>query len=469
MKGVQGGAEAAVLLLCVVSGAICPASEPYPIPAVADELDGKGVVFASRDAAVAAKRANPRAKVCLTATPRAQLKEGYDDREVRDAEVFAAIENGIDYFAFDGDLPDVVSIQMHDAGVKTLKLYEGRPGELQAAADLGVKYLRTKDPQRVATELAALQRRMAGPVLRSEFRIRDPYVFADPKTKTYYLYETTPWNVGRGVNVRTSTDLERWSAPRRAMTMGSQYRCRSVWAPEVHEVGGRYYMFATPTLEPDPKFPIRSMSDDPDFAPPKCYALTRRGVWIWRADSPAGPFELVSDMAATPHEVVALDGTLMIDPDGTPWMVYSHCWTQTKVGRMEAAPLKADFSGFAAKPIELFRGDTACGKDHVVDGPFLYRSPVTGQLSMLWSKFVDGSYSVLCCESKTGRVAGPWGRFRVVFAGNGGHGMIFRGFDGQLRLVMHRPEVRGYERLAFFPVADTPEGLKIGEISGKWR
>ena len=413
----------------------------YPVPQLAGALDGK----------------------CLLATPVAQLKEGYDDREVRDAEIFAAIENRLDYFEFDGDLPDVVSIQMHDAGVKTVKKYDGRPGELQAAADLGVKYLRTKDPQGVAAELKALQKRMLGSVSRAEFRIRDPYVFADPKTKTYYLYETTPWNTGRGVNVRTSKDLERWSAPTRVMTMEPIYRCRSVWAPEVHEVGGRYYMFATPTLEPDPKYPIRSMADDPGFAPPKCYALTRRGVWIWRADSPLGPFELLSDGAATPHDVVALDGTLMTDSDGTPWMVYSHCWTQTKVGRMEAARLKDDLSGFAGKPIELFRGDTACGSNHVVDGPFLYRSPVTGRLSMLWSKFVDGSYSVLCCESETGKVAGPWGNFRVVFAGDGGHGMVFRDFSGKLRLVMHRPEIRGYERLAFFPVEDTSDGLKMGK------
>ena len=158
---------------------------------------------------------------------------------------------------------------------------------------------------------------------------------------------------------------------------------------------------------------------------------------------------------------MARDGTLGVDPDGSPWMVYSCEWTQWQVGRMAAARLKDDLSGLAAQPKELFRADVAFGKNYVTDGPFCYRSSKTGRLFMIWSKFCDKGYSVISCESKTGRVAGPWGDFRIVFADNGGHGMLFKTFEGELLLAMHKPEIRGHERLALFTVEDDGNALVI--------
>ena len=43
---------------------------------------------------------------------------------------------------------------------------------------------------------------------RADFRIRDPFVLAEDGI--YYLYESKPWDGGRGVFVRMSTDFERW-------------------------------------------------------------------------------------------------------------------------------------------------------------------------------------------------------------------------------------------------------------------
>ena len=41
-----------------------------------------------------------------------------------------------------------------------------------------------------------------------------------------------------------------------------------------------------------------------------------------------GPFELHSDGVVTPHEWCCLDGSLYVDDDGTPWMVFCHEWQQ---------------------------------------------------------------------------------------------------------------------------------------------
>lgn len=433
----------------------------YPVPQVVSSADEIGFVrITGAENAKGAKKRFPGRKVCLLATRVEKGSEGYDDRAVRDGEVFAAIKNGLDFFEYHEPLPDVVSIQMHDAGVKTIRHIDD-PLDVQPSADLGVKYLVSPDPEKTREALAGLKRRMEGPVDASHFRVRDPFILADAATKTYYLYETTPWNTGRGVNVRTSKDLRTWSAPKRAMNMPAGVRCRSVWAPEVHEHKGKYYLFATPTLEPDPAFPIRSMADDPSFAPPECYALTRRGTWIWKADSPLGPFRAHSDMSATPHDHVTLDGTLLVDPDGSPWMIYCHCWTQMKIGRMKAVRLKDDISGISGDPVEIFRADTPFGSGHVTDGPYCYRSPKSGRLFMIWSTFCGKSYSVISCESESGKAVGPWGNFKTVFADNGGHGMILKTFEGDLKLVMHKPEVRGVERLTLFGLEDDGASLKV--------
>jgi hypothetical protein len=209
------------------------------------------------------------------------------------------------------------------------------------------------------------------------------------------------------------------------------------------------------------------MAKDASFAPPPCYPLTRSGTWIWRSDSPEGPFEELSNMSATPHDFMALDGTLVENPDGSPWMVYCHEWTQMQVGRMEVGRLKDDLSGLAGPVKEIFRADSVFGPNYVTDGPFCYRSPRTGKLSMFWSKFCDSGYSIISCSSKTGLAEGPWGDFKIVFAGNGGHGMVFKTFEGDLKLVMHKPEVRGHERIAFFEVAENDDG-DLSISSGKF-
>ena len=432
----------------------------------ANGLHGRVVVAASPDTVVPVAKRHPEMEFCMVGTkPGAK---GTVPIDVLDREIFSAISNRIGYYEAAVPLPDVFSIQMHDSGVKTIGPLPAAD-DVQAAADMGVKYVVSRDVARTRRALAALKRKMEGPVSRRDFRVRDPFILADADTRTYYSYETTPWNTGRGVNVRTSKDLETWSAPRQVMAMPPEFRTRSVWAPEVHRHNGAYYLFATPTLEPDPRFPIKAMPCDGDsgWAPPKRHALTRRGTWIWKADSPLGPFRPLSDMSATPHDEMALDGTLVVE-DGVPWMVYCHEWTQTKVGKMKVARLSDDLSRIVGAPVEVFRADVAFGDGRVTDGPFCWRTK-TGKLLMTWSKFanVNGkrAYVVIQCESLSGRVCGPWANHRIICPDNGGHGMIFRAFDGTTKLVLHMPERRGWERMAFLDVNDETDTLVVGRTA----
>ena len=289
---------------------------------------------------------------------------------------------------------------------------------------------------------------------RADFRIRDPFVLVDGDT--YYLYESKPWSGGRGVGVRTSKDLESWSDVSPVMTLPGDIKATAIWAPEVHKYKNAYWLFVTLTFDPDPAHPIASMKQD-GFAGGK---LQPRGVWVFRSESPRGPFVPVKKGCVTPADWMCLDGTLWVE-GGTPWMVFCHEWCQTGNGRMMAAPLSDDLSRFIAEPIELFRAADVPGGGVVTDGPFLVRD-AGGQLRMIWSNFLNGTgYCVSQSTSATGSIRGPWGEHRPIYTKDGGHGMVFRTHDGGHVLTIHAPNGGNNERMQIIPVKITENGVEV--------
>lgn len=297
---------------------------------------------------------------------------------------------------------------------------------------------------------------------RAEFRIRDPFVLAE--NGTYYLYESKPWNGGRGVFVRTSRDLERWTEKRQVMRVADDLPVRKVWAPEVHKYNGAYYLFVTLTMEKG-TYPIASLVEGREkFIEP-------RGTWVYRAEKPTGPFEPVKNGPVPPQDWMTLDGTLYVE-DGQPYMIFCHEWCQTQDGRMCYAPLAPDLALFTAPPVTMFKATEAIpGAGFITDGPFLYRSPKSGALYMIWSNTVkrndgkDPDYCVFVRTSKSGKIAGSWSKDTLLFRENGGHGMLFKTFDGRLMLTLHQPNRSPDERMALFRVEDVGETLKI---VGRW-
>ena len=379
-------------------------------------------------------------------------------------QAYRALEAGAKYVETSFILGDSFDIPLHDAGVKTIFTCTNRL-QLQAAVDLGAKYIRTDEPETVVRWLEEREARARACVHRRDFRVRDPYILADSETKTYYLYATkSPYldvPYARGVTVRTSKDLTHWSPPKEVMSVPTALQCRTVWAPEVHRYNGAYYLFTTLSFYPSEEDRIPILADDPNWKPKDDIKPGRRGVWVYKSDSPLGPFLPVSDGSVTPRHWMALDGTLLVD-QGRPYMVFCHEWVQTKWGRMDVAEMAPDLSRFIEEPKVLFES-RAAGPEagYVTDGCFCYRSPKTGKLYMIWSPFYKKNYTIFCCESATGRAKGPWVRQRMIFEKNGGHGMIFRTFEGDLKLTLHQPNRRGYERMVFFDVVETAEGLIV--------
>ena len=262
-------------------------------------------------------------------------------------------------------LGDAQAIPLHDAGKTIVYDWEtGNADDLLAAVGVGAEYVRTSRPLEARAIIGAdAAKGKTAPVAADAFRIRDPFILADDATKTYYLYETTdPYKVrpyARGVSVRTSKDLVRWSRPQPVMSVPPKDHCRTVWAPEVYKVGNRYLMFATLSFYPD-----REGARGPNASRLEC----RRGTWIYESAAPTGPFRPVTGKPATPEDMMALDGTLFMD-EGKPYMVFCHEWVQVKTGGMCVAALKPDFSGLAEAPRRLFDATAAAPKSRVTDGP----------------------------------------------------------------------------------------------------
>ena len=299
-----------------------------------------------------------------------------------------------------------------------------------------------------------------GLLATGDVHIRDPFVVVDKQSGTYYMYASSPQ---RGVDGKTlggvavykSKDLKMWEGPKLVFTVpDDNWITGTVWAPEVHEYNGRYYLFATLNSDIEWK---KQKQGWPKY--------TFRSTQVFQALSPEGPFVPFSRFPHTPMDYMALDGTLWVE-DGTPYMVFCHEWVQVVDGTMEVVQLKPDLSAPVGQPTILFNASSAPwtpeGREsYVTDGCFLFRTK-TGKLLMIWSSFGLEGYAIGIAESKTGTIFGPWQQQpETLFSRDGGHGMIFRTLDGKLCLVLHQPNSGQAERAHFFELEDTGETLKI--------
>ena len=293
----------------------------------------------------------------------------------------------------------------------------------------------------------------------AETRLRDPFILPDETTGTYYLVTSSVPLSGpqrHGVSVLTSQDLQTWEGPYPIFRIKPDFWAQgSVWAPEMHPYRGRFYLFAT----------MNSPEKLPDEPWPNWPAKTRRGTQILVADSPLGPFRPFANRAHTDPNLMTLDGTLWVEDD-VPYMVYCHEWVQTKDGTIDLIRLTDDLSAVVGDPVTLFAASdapwTPAGKaSYVTDGPCLCRTK-TGRLLMIWSSFTAGGYTTGIAFSQSGKVQGPWiHQSEPLFTDDGGHGCLFRTFDGTLMLVLHSPNSSGRERARLFELEDTGRTLCI--------
>ncbi len=225
---------------------------------------------------------------------------------------------------------------------------------------------------------AAAQTSDTYPLDIDSIHVRDPYIYAESSTLTYYLYASLDTVIdGKergGVVVCRSRDLKHWTLPQRVYTVrADNWLTGLVWAPEMHTYRDKYYLFLT--LNGDVEWKQRR---------PGWQKYLYRGVQTMVADSPMGPFHEMQTTPVTPMDEMALDGTLYVE-DGKPWMVYCNEWVQRVDGTVRLVALSDDLSHAVSRPVDLFCASAAAwsngmvaGEDstrfYVTDGPFLYRT-----------------------------------------------------------------------------------------------
>ena len=275
----------------------------------------------------------------------------------------------------------------------------------------------------------------------TEFWIRDPFIF--PEDGKYYMYGTTRDRSERGFDAYVSSDLENWEGPIPIFEPKDPFWGKMhFWAAEVHKYKGAYYMFAT-------------FKDDGPW----------HGCQILKADNPLGPFVPHSEGPITPKEWSSLDGTLYVDKQGIPYMIFCHEWIQISNGEMCYARLSDDLTHFVTEPKTMFRaGDfpDLVIKGHrdnfVTDGPFMYRTK-DGELLMIWSSVGKKGYLECVMRSSNGEIDGSFEMLEPLFVEDGGHGMIFRDYDGKLYLPLHYPN-KINEHLELFELEDLGDSIR---------
>jgi beta-xylosidase len=278
----------------------------------------------------------------------------------------------------------------------------------------------------------------------TDIQIRDPFVV--PYDGKYYLYGSTDtdiWgNTGVGFNAYVSDDLENWDGGFQVFSPPENYwGTRNFWAPEVHIYKDEFYMFAS------------FIGDG-----------FNRGTAILKADSPLGKFLPWSAGAVTPAEHMCLDGTLYVDKNNNPWLIYCHEWVQIKDGTICRIRLSEDLKHTIGEPAVMFKSSDAPWsstvfsisndmKGYITDGCFMHRTK-SDELLMFWSCFTDSGYCQCYAISDNNEITGNWKQADVIFDKDGGHGMVFKDFNDRLLLTLHTPNKTPDERAVFIKIEE---------------
>lgn len=287
-----------------------------------------------------------------------------------------------------------------------------------------------------------------------EIHFRDPFILAKAKDERYYLIGTPSYRThtgavsGRGsvLDLFTSSDLQIWEGPITVFDPPEGFwGTHDFWAPELHCYGDRFYIFCS------------------FKAPGAC-----RGTHILVADDVLGPYAPLTSQPPTPRDWECLDGTLYVDNDGMPWMVFCHEWVQVGDGEIRAVRLSSDLTRPVGKPELLFTASEAPWVSaypkpgcYVTDGPSLYQAS-DGSLLMAWSSFTQGRYAVGLARSASGSVLGPWEQSPTpLYDDDGGHGSICRTLAGEIVLALHRPNRAPEERPLLLPLRERGSTLVL--------
>ena len=292
--------------------------------------------------------------------------------------------------------------------------------------------------------------------------VRLPFTAADPfimraSDGVYYLYCTTEDETGlngTGFPVRSSRDLIHWEDRGFALSRETaRWGIGNFWAPECYEFGGKYYLFYSADWKENPTGALENF---------------RIGVAV--SDTPAGPFEDISDQPIFDPGYPIIDANVLED-DSRFYLYYSRCCYEHNIDGLEESwiygvELKPDFSGVIGEPVLLLRPEQAWEGRSAAEtgrrwneGSFIMKQGDAYIITYSGNFFGGAHYAVGYAVGKT-----PLGPFEKA-AGNPilecygdvtgtGHSCMLYSPENELLICYHgRTEKTGHDRVGFISPA----------------
>ena len=194
----------------------------------------------------------------------------------------------------------------------------------------------------------------------------DPYVTFDGQTGYYYLTYTR----GREVRVYRSKHIDGImdGDSVQAFAVGPEHGVYgSVWAPEMHKIGGLWYIYTCGSTEPEGR--------------------EERRLFVLKSKT-SDPFDGFEFIGFPDPELAAIDPTVFVADDGSIYMCFA---AENKGNRLHIRKMKSpvEFDGGSVMICEAEYDWEAVppyvGNSTIVEGPFFVKSPDGKRLFILYS------------------------------------------------------------------------------------
>ena len=279
----------------------------------------------------------------------------------------------------------------------------------------------------------------SGLLTNSEINIRDPFIIT--YEGQYYMYGTEGENAFSGEQNRflvyVGDDLETWDGPFTIYENdGSFWADKQYWAPAMFVRDGAFYFYGA----------MGGTSHE------------TKGIFLFKAEDPLGPFAPVSDEPITKWEEDAIDAEIY-EEDGKTYMIYT-----VGMEGIYCGELNDDLDAFVGETWKLFDvsgcgwAQSMFGDSMLNDGAAILKTD-DGRLFCFFSTTGPNGYNMGYAESDNGKITGNWtcSDAQMLVGTSGGHNMFFTNLDGELMTAYHSPNFPGRPTFKYVKIAASGE------------
>ncbi|MDD2327049.1 MAG: glycoside hydrolase family 43 protein [bacterium] len=243
--------------------------------------------------------------------------------------------------------------------------------------------------------------------------LADPFILLHEDR--YYAYGT---GAGNGIGVMVSEDLKRWEKVGNAkeglaLHRDDSYGERWFWAPEVYLVDDTFYM----------------------------YYSAEEHICVATSDSPLGPFRQEEQKPMLAGEK-AIDNSLFIDEDGTPWLFFDRFNDGLNIWVAELEEDLKTLKQETLHPCIHVSQEWETVWPRVNEGSFVIKHNGIYYMTYSANSYESPFYGIGCATADS--VNGEWKKYshNPLLQKPGdlvgvGHSSLFRDKEGEWKIVFH--------------------------------